>query len=127
MKKSLTSLSLIFALAGGVLAGMPLHSGNMNSQMMDCCDKAKSKEQSPAADAARLCCAVNCSSPTPTSSPGSFNFTPSNIEISKSIADQISALFVSEKSEPAASIGYSPDIRPRIFQPKYIQNNSFLI
>jgi len=41
MKKWLTSLLLILALASGVLAGMPLHSGNENSQMMDCCKKSK--------------------------------------------------------------------------------------
>jgi hypothetical protein len=127
MKRWLTSLFLLFTLAGGVLAGMPLHAGNMDSGMMECCDKAKSKERSSEANAARLCCAVNCTSPTPTSSAGSFNFVPANIEISKSVTETISALFQKEKIAPRISKQYSRDIRPRIFQPKYIQHNSFLI
>jgi hypothetical protein len=126
MKLWLTSLFLLAALAGGVFAGMPLHSGKMDSQMK-CCDKAKSKDKTPEASAARLCCAVNCTDPVPTSSGGSFNFAPSNIEISKSIAEQISALFQKEMAGPRTSLRYSRATLPRTFQPKYIQYSSFLI
>jgi len=126
VKRQFTSLFLLLALAGGVLAGMPLHSGT-DGQMMDCCDKAKTKERSPSADAARLCCAVNCSSPTPTSSGVSFNFTPSNVEISKSVSEQISALFQKETTRRRVSLKYSREILPRTLQHKYIQNSSFLI
>jgi hypothetical protein len=127
MKRWVTSLFLVFALASGVLAGMPLHAGNMDSGMMSCCDKARSKEQTPEANAARLCCAVNCADPAPTSPGGTFNLAPANIEISKSVAEQISALFQKEKTTPRITQQYSREIRPRTFQPKYIQNSSFLI
>jgi hypothetical protein len=54
MKKRLTSVFLLLALAGGVLAGMPMHSGNMNSRMMSCCKKAKSKERTKEAGIAQV-------------------------------------------------------------------------
>jgi len=127
MKNWLTTFFLVLALAGGVLAGMPLHTGNMESKMMDCCDKAKGNESSPQADAARLCCAVNCSESVPTSSGISFNFAPSNITIPKSISEQISALFPSVRSRPSPIHLISGETLPRIFQPRYIQYNSFLI
>jgi len=127
MVKWLTSAILLLALASGVVAGTLLHISGMGGGMMGCCDKAKSNEQSSEANAARLCCAINCTSSTPTSSVGTFNFAPSNIEISKSVAEQISELFQKEKAEPRISPRYSRQILPRIFQPKYIQNSSFLI
>lgn len=77
MAKWLTALALIVALAGGVLAGMPLHSGEQECAMtemsgeMDCCAKAREQVATPEVAGARLCCAINCPSsgtPTPTSS-----------------------------------------------------------
>jgi hypothetical protein len=127
MKKWSISLFLLFTLASGVLAGMPLRAGNMDSGMMACCVKAKSNEQSAEANAARVCCAVKCTDPAPTSPSGSFNFAPANLEISKAVAERISALFKKEKTLPRLAGSYSRKIYPRIFQPKYIQNNSFLI
>lgn len=125
MVRCLTMLFLLLALVSGVVSGTPLHASN--DKMMKCCDKAKSKDRSPAATAADLCCAVNCSESVPTPSSGSFNFSPSNAQISKSIAEQIAALFPKEKTYLSTSPQYSREILPRIFQPKYIQYNSFLI
>jgi hypothetical protein len=65
MAKWLTSLALIVALGGSVLAGMPLHSGEQGCSMggdMDCCAKAQAQAGPPEVTAARLCCAVNCPS-----------------------------------------------------------------
>ncbi len=128
MKKWLTSLLLILALASGVLAGMPLHTGNMNSRMMDCCKKAKSKEQTKEANIARLCCAVNCSDSAPTPSGTSFNFSPSTIIISDSIVKQIAWLLLI-KEKPTTTVAFSFERVPlaQKFQPKYIQHHSFLI
>ena len=121
---------LLFALAGGVLAGMPLHSGNMNSRMMSCCKKAKSKEQTPQASIARLCCALNCTESMPTPSPGTaFNFSPSGIIVSDSILKQIASLFI-KKEKAVPTIFVSRDERTSFrqkFQPKYIRHHSFLI
>ena len=125
MKRWLASLFVSLALAGSVLAGMPLHSGN--GQMMKCCDKAKGNDKTPEADAARVCCAVNCSDSTPTPSSPSFNFSPASIAISRSIAEQIAALFPTAKALPFISPQYSREILTQTFQPKYIQHNSFLI
>ena len=128
MKKWLTSLFLIVALVSGVLAGVPLYSGSENSQMMDCCKKAKSKEQSKEANIARLCCAVNCSDSAPTPSGTSFNFSPSVIIISDSIIKQIASLLLI-KAKPTTTVAFSFERVPlaKKFQPKYLQHHSFLI
>jgi hypothetical protein len=128
MKKWLTSIFLLLALASGVLAGMPLHSGNMNSRMMDCCKKAKSKEQSSEASIARLCCALNCTDPAPTSSSLSYNFSPSTIIISDSIVKQIAQLlYATEKPITVTFVLPKREILPRKNPPKYIRHHSFLI
>ncbi|MGB7207996.1 MAG: hypothetical protein WBD27_04990 [Pyrinomonadaceae bacterium] len=125
MARWLISFLFLLALVGGVLAGTPLHSSS--TRMMKCCDKAKSKDKSPAANAADLCCAVNCSESVPTQSSSSFNFSPSNITISKSIAEQIEVLFPKVNIRLLTLPQYSREILSRTFQPKYIQHNSFLI
>lgn len=67
MRKRLTSLVLLLVLVGSASAGIPLHFGesecNMDQAMagMDCCQAALMGGQTPDADAARLCCAINCS------------------------------------------------------------------
>jgi len=118
-------LFVLFALAGGVVSGTPLHSPS--GKMMKCCDKAKSKDRSPSAEAARLCCATNCSSSAPVAPGGSFNFTPSNVTIYKSIAEQIAALFPKKIAISSAAPQYAREIISRTFQPRYIQHNSLLI
>lgn len=125
MLSRILMLFVLFALAGGVVSGTPLHSPS--GKMMKCCDKAKSKDRSPTAEAARLCCATNCSNSAPISSGGLFNFTPSNITIYKSIAAQIAALFPNPKAEPSVSAQYLRKTLTSTFQPKYLQHNSFLI
>jgi hypothetical protein len=72
--KWLTSLFLLAALGISAVAGMPLHSGEHECNMpgmkdgMDCCAKAHAQQDTPEVTAARLCCAINCSTPgtTPT-------------------------------------------------------------
>jgi hypothetical protein len=123
--KRITLLIVILSFAGGVLAGTPLHAPN--DGMMECCKRAKSKERSPAAEAARLCCALNCSTTTPTSSGSSFNPAPANFTITKSIADQIAALFAREKAVKIDPTSYSREVLPRTSNPSYIQHHAFLI
>src|SRR5258708_6710330 len=125
MVKRLTLFILLLALAGGVVSGTPLHAPN--DTMMKCCDKAKSKDKSQEASIARLCCGLNCSESTSTPSGVSFNFSPSNVTVSKSIAEQIAALFPTRKVQTSLSPQYSRETLPRTFQPKFIQHNSFLI
>ena len=125
MARRLTLLIVTLSLAAGVLAGMPLHPPKDN--MMECCKRAKSKERTPKADGARLCCALNCSTTAPTSAGTSFNPAPANFTITKSIADQIADLFIKEKAVSINPTSYSREILPRTFQPSYIQHHAFLI
>ena len=125
MKKRLTPIFLLLALAGGVLAGMPFHSEN--SRMMTCCDKAKSKEKTSEVKAAQLCCALNCNDSAPTSSSSTFNFSPSTITISDSILKQIALLFKKESILQTVAFSFERKNFSQKSQPKYIQHHSFLI
>lgn len=127
MKKWLTSLFLLFALAGGTLAGTPLFAGNAEGGMsaMECCKKKKMDMKT--VSAAQLCCAINCNSPAPTSPGASFNFSPSAINISDSILRQIAALFGKERPKRQVSFSFEREVFSQKFQPKYIQHHSFLI
>lgn len=127
MKRLLSSFFVLFTLAGSVLAGMPLHSGLTDKNMMKCCKKAKGHEQSPSADAARLCCAVNCNDPAPTSSVSSFNFSPTGVNVTHSILRQLADLH--DKRRWIAPVFPGFDIAPtlRSSPPKFIQHHTFLI
>ena len=125
MKKQLTSLFLFFALAGGVFAGIPVHSEKMG--MMKCCDKAKSIDRSTEAAIARLCCALNCTDSAPTPSGLSFNFSPSSVTIEDSISAQIANLFKIKRTKPSVMRSFASSVVPQSIQPKYIQHHSFLI
>lgn len=129
MKKWLTTLFLILAMAGSALTGMPLHSGNTNSRMMKCCQKAKSKEKSKEASLARLCCAVNCGDSTPTPSGTSFNFSPSFSNINDSLIKRITllVLFIKEKPKSTEAILFKRIPLAQKFQLKYLQHHSLLI
>lgn len=118
-------LFVLFGIVGSAVSGTPLQP--TNEMMMECCDKAKSGDRSEEASIARLCCGLNCSESAPTSPGSTNNFFPSNIKVSQSIAEQIAALFSSEKEQPSKSVKYSRDALPRTFLPRYIQHHSFLI
>jgi hypothetical protein len=127
MKKWLTSAFLILALAGGVLAGMPLHSGNATSKMK-CCKKMKSAKQTPQMKMVRLCCVMNCSDTAPIPSGSTFNFSPSAKIISDSIIKQIASFLIKQKPIPTgAAAREQREILPRKISPKFIQHHSILI
>lgn len=126
MSRWLTSLVLSIAFAGGALAGIPLHSGHNEGAMADCCDKAKSGEQSTEASAARLCCAVNCGDSAPTSSGLAVN--PASSIASGPVAGSFAPPMRAHRFIAADSSLYSGQLlKLRPGQPRYIQNNSFLI
>jgi hypothetical protein len=123
--KRLTLLFVVLAIAAGVVSGMPLHAPN--EKRMKCCDKARGKDRSDRAEAARLCCALNCTESTPTPSGVSFNFNPANAAAERSIADQIAALFPVRANRPSPLPLYHPRTPPRPPDAKYVQHHSFLI
>lgn len=125
MIRSVVIFLVLFALVGGVVSGTPLHSPN--EMMMNCCDKARSQDKTTEAYASRLCCGLNCSESAPTSPGSTINFSPSNITIFKSIAEQIAAIFPTKQYQPSSSSRHSRGPLARTFQPKYLQHNSFLI
>lgn len=127
MKRLLSSLFVLFALAGSILAGTPLHAGMMDKNMMKCCKKAKGSEQSPSANAARLCCAINCNDPAPTSAVSSSNFSPAGVNVTESIVKQVAELL--GKRRQYAPILVAIDSTPPVQSspPKFIQHHSFLI
>jgi hypothetical protein len=128
MAKWLTSLLLIITVAGGALAGFPLHSDEQECSMMgmSCCATAlgaqEDGETTPAATTARLCCALNC--PQPGSS-GSIT----TLRLSPSVAN---ALHQSALRPPIVlpisllRFNNTP-ISPPGAQPAYIRNLTLLI
>lgn len=79
MRKRLTALFLLLLMTGGVLAGVPMHSGEKDcpmAGMMDCCAKARMTGNGPEVRAARLCCALNCTEPGTTPPAPSFTISP---------------------------------------------------
>jgi hypothetical protein len=81
MAKWLTAFFLLAVMAASVLAGtpLPMHAGEKEcpmTGMADCCTKAQAPTDAPEARAAQLCCALNCSNPSPTPPSGAFNFSP---------------------------------------------------
>ncbi len=81
MMKWITSLVLIAALAGSVLAGTPMHSDEHScgmSGMMDCCETALAQDGTSLALVARLCCVMNCSQPGTTTSSAETSRIPSS-------------------------------------------------
>lgn len=123
--RRLTFFIVLVSLVAGVASGMPLHASS--AKMMKCCDKAKRNDGSKAAKAASLCCATDCSDPAPTTSANSTNFAPANVIVSRSIAEQIAALFASERTAPDGVAKHFRGPSTRTIQPKFIQHNSFLI
>jgi hypothetical protein len=119
MAKRLTVLVLILALGGSAVAGPPAHAGDPS--MMSCCKAARSHDGSPAAQAARLCCAVNCPEPAPTAPAFSLQRSP------------LAALLHPSAVEPPAVVPASPSffkasrIRPPDSQPTYIRHLALLI
>ena len=129
MKRWLTSVVLLFALAAGALAGATPFAGNAQNGMsaMECCKKKAKDCGTKSISAAKLCCAVNCGNPAPNSPVASFNFSPSSIIVSDSILKQIASLLKKEKPDQPILFSLEPKVSLKRFQPKYIQNNSFLI
>lgn len=129
MKRWLTSLFLLFALAAGALAGATPFAGNAQNGMsaMECCKKKTNDCGAKSMSTAQLCCAVNCGNPAPNSPGASFNFSPSGIIISDSILKQIASLLNKVEPDQPIQFSFDPEISPKRFEPKYIQNNSFLI
>lgn len=129
MKRWLTSLFLLLALAGGVLAGTPVFSGNSENGMsaMECCKKKVKDCDAKTISAAQLCCALNCGNPSPNSPSPSFNFSPSTVIISDSILKQIDLLFITKRPVQTISYLFERKTFSLKFQPKYLQHHSFLI
>jgi hypothetical protein len=125
MKRLLTSFLVVFALAGGVLSGMPLH--EEKAGMMDCCPKAKHRDSSTKVTMARLCCALNCTDSAPISSGFSASFASPSISITDAIRGRIAEMF-------AAAAGHAralPELGERAYfhtsSPRYLQHHSFRI
>lgn len=127
MALRMTSSVLLLILAGGMLAGTPIFSGNDRNGMsaMKCCKKQQMEPLSVAA--ARLCCAVNCSNPAPTSSTGAFNFSASAYTVSDALITQIASLLKRDNSAGGMAFPFERKVARSATQPRYIQYNSFLI
>lgn len=124
MKRLVASFLVVFALAGGVLSGMPLH--EEKAGMMNCCPKAKHRDSSTKVTMARLCCALNCTDAAPISSGFSASFASPSMNITDAIRGRSSEI-VAAASEAKAL----PDFGERAYlhtsSPIYLKHHSFRI
>ena len=120
MRKWFISLVLLAALSGGVTAGVPMHS-SMNEAMMDCSKAALAHNDSPATAAARLCCALNCQEPGPTTATVAQT-------VSTSLPSTVAAIprLVTHDLNPSLHL-HSVSPNRRTIQPPYILNLALLI
>lgn len=123
MSKRIASLLLLIALSSGALAGVPLHSGERSCPMPDCCKKAQTASNTPKANAARLCCALNCALPASTAPANAFNVSPSiNIIPHSSVALRPVSVLITgfaRANSPPATLQHS--------NPAYIRHLALLI
>ncbi len=126
MKKWLTSVFLLAVVLGGTTTGMPRHAGEKGcplAAVMDCCAEARMKSDKPETQAARVCCALNCSEPGTTQPSGSFKISPQPIV--KLEAIPVSRLSSDHGRELARST--SPPGYRRNLDPAYIRHLALLI
>lgn len=120
MLKWLTTFILILAFSASVITGMPTHSHSSNPAMMSCCKAAKG-ESTTQASMAKVCCAINCSEPAPTS--GTANSINSQLSVAA-----VHPAAISPKTAPFHSPMRLEETRlQNSSQPKYICNLALLI
>jgi hypothetical protein len=127
MFKKLTNLLLILTVASNIAAGMPLHSNEQECSMgseMDCCKKALLEVQTPQVAAARLCCAVNCTTEGTTNPTSNANRSaPSQPAVSVH-PTAATAILNSHFSLRFVAASHGP---PAYSEPAYILNLALLI
>lgn len=132
MANRLKTLLFILVLSAGVFSGMPVHAGEMSMKEsvcpMKCCKKsAKSQTTQSEENAKSLCRLLVCSTqnaPTGTNTNSRTSFSPVVIASEKLTLFEI--LFsTTPKEEIKTNRRYSS--QPKIFTPKYLQHQKFLI
>lgn len=127
MLKKLTNLLLILTVASSVAAGMPLHSSEQECSIggeMDCCKKALLAAQTPEVTAARLCCAVNCSTEGTTNPTSSSNLSPQSPAAVSAHPAATLAVLNSHSSLRFVAASHGP---PAYSEPAYIRHLALLI
>ena len=72
------TILLMATLLAGAIAGVPLHAGEEQSTMMECCAMAQEKDGSPESIAAQVCCVVECPLPAESSTTNPFKLQESS-------------------------------------------------
>ena len=125
MRKRLTAFVLLAVVTGGLLAGVPLHSGEHECGMADmpgCCATARTHRDAPEVFAARLCCALNCTEPGTAAPTFAFRVSPQ------------AAVFLHHALAPRTAVQISgpsrfnsPPLHTHDSQPAYIRHLALLI
>jgi hypothetical protein len=127
MLKKLANLLLILTVASSVAAGMPLHSNEQACSMgddMDCCKTALLATQTPQVAAARLCCAVNCSTDGTTNPTGNSTLSSQSQSSLSAYPASAPPLLNSPFSLRFAAASHDP---PAYSEPAYIRHLALLI
>lgn len=122
-------MMLLLVLVGSASAGVPLHFGESECSMgqamagMDCCKAALMGGVSSEADAARLCCAINCSHEGSTP-PESLRVSPQSQPASTEYQPATPALLTVHSLTARINRAHGP---PTDSHPAYIRHLALLI
>lgn len=128
MARWLKSLFFVFVLCGSVLSGTVFADSGMSKEdcLTKCCKRKAENVKSGQIDAASLCRAMNCTNPAPISTANStqMNLVPLLV-ILKTFP--IFRILLASPPKDNSQPKFAETVQLKTFQPKYIQNQSFLI
>ena len=128
MGRRIASLIFLIILVSGVVSGTPLADNRLKNKMcqVNCCQHQAESATPNRADIADLCQTINCttSAPTPTTS---AHFRRAPLFVVLKTFPIFQSLFTTQPKVKAQFFDVKKTVFLKISQPKYIQNNSFLI
>ncbi len=128
MGRRIASLFFLIILASGVVSGTPLADNRVKNEMcrVNCCHHQAESATPNQADIADLCRTINCttSAPTPTTS-ARMRLAPVLVILKTFPIFRLP--FTTQSKVITQSFDVKKTVLLNISQPKYIQNQSFLI
>ena len=128
MARRLKSLFFILFLCGSVFSGTTFADNNIkkDSCLMKCCKEKAESAEPRQTDAANLCRTINCTNPVPTSTTTSTQTNLAPLLFLLKNLTHFKFLFAPPTKDNSQPL-FAKTARLKNFQPKYIQNQSFLI
>jgi len=125
LTRLLLAATLLSTMLGSAVVAAASRGGRAECPMSrthGCCKKARQQGRAPGVAPARLCCIVNCPTPTPTGTSFTLQSSPGAASDPRPPASVAPAAPAAEHAR-----AYAPPFRPSHSPPAYIQHAAFLI